>query len=210
MLRRPHSSRSSRRAARDGWRGGCQGFGRFLGGRCAQRHLCLLLCRREASLTPPRVLFAWPVSHTRVFCLHGQSHTHTRVCLFRILAPPHFFPHIQSHQCIVIFIFWHYDSHYSPPPSSSRLRLDEIGVRYADTEPEYLFHIKGDDYIDGNCSTHYSRYFNHAEDGRLDPSIPPPLPHPTLHPSPCPRRPTPPPTPHRPTPPSPPHPTACA
>ena len=116
MLRRPHSSRSSRRAARDGWRGGCQGFGRFLGGRCAQRHLCLLLCRREASLTPPRVLFAWPVSHTRVFCLHGQSHTHTRVCLFRILAPPHFFPHIQSHQCIVIFIFWHYDSHYPPPP----------------------------------------------------------------------------------------------
>ena len=152
-----------------------------------------------ASLTHARVLFAWPVSHThtRVFVSHSCP---TPLLPTYTVSPVHSHLHFLA-LCLTL---------PPPPPSSSRLRLDEIGVRYADTEPEYLFHIKGDDYIDGNCSTHYSRYFNHAEDGRLDPSIPPPLPHPTLHPSPFPRRPTPPPTPHRPTPPSPPHPTACA
>ena len=59
----------------------------------------------ERPVSHPRLFCLHGQSHTRVLCLHGQSHTHTRVCLFRTLAPPHFFPHIQSHQCIFIFIF---------------------------------------------------------------------------------------------------------
>ena len=40
--------------------------------------------------------------------------------------------------------------------------------RYTDSEPEYLFQITPELYLDAMDSTHFSRYFNHAEHGNLN------------------------------------------
>ncbi|KAL1508834.1 hypothetical protein AB1Y20_004929 [Prymnesium parvum] len=47
------------------------------------------------------------------------------------------------------------------------LTLLETMRLYAEREPEYLFAITPDLYIDANLSTHFSRYFNHDEHGNL-------------------------------------------
>ena len=52
--------------------------------------------------------------------------------------------------------------------AGERLQTDQISTRYSNgVEPEYLFHVVGDIYIDGHSSGHASRYFNHAQNGTL-------------------------------------------
>lgn len=48
------------------------------------------------------------------------------------------------------------------------LTLEEQAERYAVDDPEYLFHLGADLYLDANASTHASRYFNHDEHGTLN------------------------------------------
>ena len=48
------------------------------------------------------------------------------------------------------------------------ISLDEQQDLYSETEPEYLFQITPDLYIDGNLSTHFTRFFNHDQKGNLN------------------------------------------
>jgi hypothetical protein len=46
--------------------------------------------------------------------------------------------------------------------------LLDTAKRYVDSEPEYLFQITPDLYLDAMDSEHVSRYFNHAQHGNLN------------------------------------------
>ena len=46
--------------------------------------------------------------------------------------------------------------------------LDEQRALYSDADPEYLFKLTPELYIDGNTSTHFTRYFNHDQNGNLN------------------------------------------
>jgi hypothetical protein len=48
------------------------------------------------------------------------------------------------------------------------ISLDEQRDLYSETDPEYLFQITPDLYIDGNLSTHFTRFFNHDQKGNLN------------------------------------------
>ena len=48
------------------------------------------------------------------------------------------------------------------------ISLDEQRDLYSETDPEYLFKITPDLYIDGNLSTHFTRFFNHDQKGNLN------------------------------------------
>ena len=48
------------------------------------------------------------------------------------------------------------------------ISLDEQRDLYYETDPEYLFQITPDLYIDGNLSEHFTRFFNHDQRGNLN------------------------------------------
>ena len=48
------------------------------------------------------------------------------------------------------------------------ISLDEQRDLYHETDPEYLFQITPDVYIDGNLSKHFTRFFNHDQRGNLN------------------------------------------
>lgn len=55
-------------------------------------------------------------------------------------------------------------THYVGEP----VTLLETAQRYTDADPEYLFQLTPDLYLDAMDSIHFSRFFNHAQNGTLN------------------------------------------